>query len=61
MLGTMKTGGAFVAMDALQPVSRVKFIIKEAETDITLCSQQQLSRCSGLAEKVVAVRHLKVM
>lgn len=61
MLGIMKAGGAFVAMDALQPVSRVEFIIKEVGMDITLCSQQQLSRCPGLAEKVVAVRHLKVM
>lgn len=55
MLGVMKAGGAFVAMDATQPISRIEFIIKEVDANVILCSQQQFGRSSGLAEKIITV------
>lgn len=55
MLAVMKAGGAFVAMDVAQPVSRVEFVANEVEAQVMLCSQQQLSRSTGIVENVMAV------
>lgn len=55
MLGTMNTGGAFVPMEASQPLSRMEFVVKEVGAHVMLCSEEQLGRCPGLVEKAIAV------
>lgn len=55
ILGTMKAGGAFVPMDASQPLSRMEFVVNEVGAHVMLCSEEQLGRCPGLVEKAIAV------
>lgn len=55
MLGTMNAAGAFVPMDASQPLSRMEFVVKEVGAHVMLCSEEQLGRCPGLVEKAIAV------
>jgi amino acid adenylation domain-containing protein/thioester reductase-like protein len=55
MLATMKAGGAFVAMDASQPISRMQMVIKDVGAQVVLYSEEQLSRAPGLAAKAIAV------
>ena len=55
MIATMKAGGAFVPMDASQPTSRMKLVVKEVGAHLMLCSENELGRCPGLVEKAIAV------
>ncbi|KAJ9487561.1 hypothetical protein VN97_g5749 [Penicillium thymicola] len=55
MLGTMKAGGAFVAMDASQPIGRMQLVVKDVNAHVMLYSEEQFSRCPGLVEKAIVV------
>ncbi|KAJ5346304.1 hypothetical protein N7541_008786 [Penicillium brevicompactum] len=55
MLATLKAGGAFVAMDASQPISRMQSVVKDVNAQVVLYSEEQLSRAPGLAAKAIAV------
>ncbi|CAG8126482.1 unnamed protein product [Penicillium olsonii] len=55
MLATLKAGGAFVAMDASQPISRMQNVVKDVNAHVVLYSEEQLSRAPGLAAKAIAV------
>ncbi|OHF00037.1 hypothetical protein CORC01_04683, partial [Colletotrichum orchidophilum] len=46
MLGILKAGGAFVALDAAQPESRLKFIVEEARVSVLLTSPELAQRPS---------------
>ncbi|KAK1704025.1 hypothetical protein BDP67DRAFT_624154 [Colletotrichum lupini] len=48
MLGILKAGGAFVALDAAQPESRLKFIVEEARISVLLTSPE-LAKLPSLA------------
>lgn len=55
MLGVMKAGGAFVAMDASQPTSRMQLVAKDVNAHVMCHSEEQLDRCPGMVERAIAV------
>lgn len=55
MLATLKAGGAFVAMDASQPISRMQMVVNDVKAHVVLYSEEQLSRAPRLAAKAIAV------
>lgn len=55
MLGVMKAGAAFVAMDAGQPEQRLSAIVQQTGADVVLTSAAQENLASGLAVRPTVV------
>ncbi|KAJ5894898.1 hypothetical protein N7495_006589 [Penicillium taxi] len=55
MIGTLKAGGAFVAMDASQPLSRMKMMAREVNARVMLCSEEQRNNCYEIVKDVIVV------
>ncbi|KAI1076074.1 hypothetical protein F5B20DRAFT_584637 [Whalleya microplaca] len=56
MLAVMKTGGASVAMDAGQPVERLRSIVRQVDPVVVLCSASKSDLASQLAEDTASVQ-----
>jgi amino acid adenylation domain-containing protein/non-ribosomal peptide synthase protein (TIGR01720 family) len=55
MMGVMKAGGASVAMDAGQPIERLRTIVGQVQPVVILCSASKTDFANGLAESTVAI------
>lgn len=55
MLGILKAGGAFVAMDPLYPVSRIQAIIKATNASIVMAEPAHCHLFEGLTKYIVAI------
>ncbi|CAH0027398.1 unnamed protein product [Clonostachys rhizophaga] len=55
MLGVLKAGGAFVLLDPLQPISRLKAIIQRTYTKLMLCSDAEAVRYRRLVPLAFAI------
>uniref|UniRef100_A0A0B7KPS8 Carrier domain-containing protein n=1 Tax=Bionectria ochroleuca TaxID=29856 RepID=A0A0B7KPS8_BIOOC len=55
MLGVLKAGGAFVLLDPLQPIFRLKAIIQRTYTKLMLCSDAEAIRCRHLVPLAFAI------
>ncbi|KAK3387990.1 hypothetical protein B0H63DRAFT_431974 [Podospora didyma] len=57
MLAVLKAGGAFVALDVLQPVSRLESIIRQTGAAFALSSEAQTNSCHTFVKEVFTVSH----
>ncbi|KAM3079628.1 hypothetical protein ACMFMG_006040 [Clarireedia jacksonii] len=55
MLAVIKTGGAFVLLDAGQPEGRLREIVRQTRADLMVCSQLQQVSASRIIPNTVAV------
>ena len=55
MLGILKAGGAFVAMDPAHPHSRRLEVLRQVDADVSVVSPSTATRCQGLTASVVEV------
>ncbi|KAF1912206.1 hypothetical protein BDU57DRAFT_523612 [Ampelomyces quisqualis] len=55
MLGIMKAGGAFVALDPDAPYSRLVMITREVGARVMVCSKEQLRRFPDLVDRAVTI------
>ena len=55
MLGTLKTGAAYVPLDAQYPEERLRFMLEDSATKVVLTEQKLRARVEGTAAAVVCV------
>ncbi|KAE8873268.1 hypothetical protein PTNB73_02419 [Pyrenophora teres f. teres] len=55
MLGIMKAGGAFVALDPDAPYSRLFMVTREVGARVMVCSKEQLRRFPDLVDRTVTI------
>jgi amino acid adenylation domain-containing protein len=55
MLGTLKSGAAFVPLDPEAPESRLRDLVRGANANLMLCSPRQKSICEPLGVSVLAI------